>query len=168
VRDFKNTIAEMKRLAKMGFTCAMLPASTPTGMPKYNDEAWDEIFELGGELGLVFVMHTGTGLDTVQIERRAGGFHAFALGGFERDQAGQILRGSVEALHHFSQPLIRKFHDLKLPQEAQVTAVHEPDVVDAVTHHRQTRQAEAEREAAPFIRIGAAGAQDGGMHQAAG
>jgi predicted TIM-barrel fold metal-dependent hydrolase len=73
VRDFKNTVAEMKRLAKMGFTCAMLPASTPTGMPKYNDESWDEIFELAGELGLVFVMHTGTGLDTVQIERRAGG-----------------------------------------------------------------------------------------------
>lgn len=73
VRNFKNTEAEMKRLAKMGFTAAMLPAATPTGMPKYNDEVWDDIFELGGELGIVFVMHTGTGLDTVQVERRAGG-----------------------------------------------------------------------------------------------
>jgi predicted TIM-barrel fold metal-dependent hydrolase len=73
VRDFKNTEAEMKRLAKKGFTAAMLPAATPTGMPKYNDEAWDEVFELGGALGIVFVMHTGTGLDTVQVERRAGG-----------------------------------------------------------------------------------------------
>ena len=73
VRDFANTAAEMRRLAGLGFTAAMLPTVTPTGMPKYNDEVWDPVFELGGELGIVFVMHTGTGLDTVQPERRAGG-----------------------------------------------------------------------------------------------
>jgi predicted TIM-barrel fold metal-dependent hydrolase len=73
VRDFANTEMEMKRLARMGFTAAMLPTVTPVGMPKYNDEAWDPVFELGGELGIVFVMHTGTGLETVQPERRAGG-----------------------------------------------------------------------------------------------
>jgi len=73
VRNFNNTLAEMKRLAKLGFTAAMLPCVTAPGMPKYNDEAWDPIFELGGALGLVFVMHTGTGLETVQPERRAGG-----------------------------------------------------------------------------------------------
>lgn len=73
VRNFNNTLGEMKRLAKLGFTAAMLPCVTAPGMPKYNDEAWDPIFELGGELGLVFVMHTGTGLETVQPERRAGG-----------------------------------------------------------------------------------------------
>jgi predicted TIM-barrel fold metal-dependent hydrolase len=73
VRDFTNTISEMKRLAKLGYTAAMLPAVTAPGMPKYNDEAWDPIFELGGDLGLVFCMHTGTGLETVQPERRAGG-----------------------------------------------------------------------------------------------
>lgn len=73
VRDFKNTELEMKRLAEMGFTSAMIPAVSPTGMPKYNDEAWDPVFELGGELGIVFVLHTGTGLDTVQPERHAGG-----------------------------------------------------------------------------------------------
>jgi predicted TIM-barrel fold metal-dependent hydrolase len=73
VRDFKNTETEMKRLASLGFTSAMLPAATPTGMPKYNSEAWDPIFELGGQLGIVFVMHTGTGLDTVQVERGPGG-----------------------------------------------------------------------------------------------
>jgi predicted TIM-barrel fold metal-dependent hydrolase len=73
VREFRNTELEMKRLAKLGFTAAMMPVATPTGMPKYNDEFWDPVFALGAELGIVFVMHTGTGLDTVQPERHAGG-----------------------------------------------------------------------------------------------
>ena len=73
VRDFANTEAEMQRLAKKGFTAAMLPAVSPTGLPKYNDEVWDPVFETAGELGIVLVLHTGTGLDTVQPERRAGG-----------------------------------------------------------------------------------------------
>ena len=73
VRDFANTASEMKRLAGKGYTAAMIPAVSPTGMPKYNDEAWDPVFELAGELDVVLVLHTGTGLDTVQPERRAGG-----------------------------------------------------------------------------------------------
>ena len=72
VQDFSNTLEEMKRLAKLGFTAAMLPAVTPPGIPKYNDEAWDPIFALGGELGIVFVLHTGTGLETVVHERGPG------------------------------------------------------------------------------------------------
>lgn len=73
VRDFKNTELEMKRLAEKGYTAAMLPAVSPTGMPKYNDEAWDPVFAAAGDLGIVLVLHTGTGLDTVQPERHAGG-----------------------------------------------------------------------------------------------
>ena len=73
VRDFNNTQAELKRLAKMGFTAAMIPCVTAPDMPKYNNEAWDPVFELAGELGIVLVMHSGTGLETVQPERRAGG-----------------------------------------------------------------------------------------------
>ena len=72
VQDFSNTMAEMKRLAALGFTAAMLPAVTPPGIPKYNDEKWDPVFHLGGELGLVFVLHTGTGLETVVHERGPG------------------------------------------------------------------------------------------------
>jgi len=73
VRNLDNTLAELKRLAGLGFTAAMLPCVTADGIPKYNDEAWDEVFALGAALGVVFVMHTGTGLETVQPERRAGG-----------------------------------------------------------------------------------------------
>ena len=53
-------------------------------------------------------------------------------------------------------------------QEAQIAAVEQANIVDAVAHHRQARQAQAEGEAAPFFGIGAAGAQHGRMHQAAG
>ncbi len=72
VQDFSNTLEELKRLAALGFTAAMLPAVTPPGIPKYNDEKWDPIFHLAGELGVVFVCHTGTGLETVIAERGPG------------------------------------------------------------------------------------------------
>lgn len=73
VRDFANTQLELKRLAGMGFTAAMLPSVTMAGIPLYNDEAWDPIFELAARLGIVFVLHTGTGLDSVIVFRGAGG-----------------------------------------------------------------------------------------------
>ena len=72
VLDFSNTLEEIRRLASLGFTAAMLPAVTPPNVPKYNDEKWDPIFNLAGELGIVFVLHTGTGLETVVHERGAG------------------------------------------------------------------------------------------------
>lgn len=72
VLDFSNTLAELKHLAANGFTAAMLPAVTPPNLPKYNDPVWDPVFALAGELGVVFVMHTGTGLETVVVERGPG------------------------------------------------------------------------------------------------
>jgi predicted TIM-barrel fold metal-dependent hydrolase len=72
VLDFSNTVAELQYLASMGYTAAMLPAVTPLNLPKYNDEKWDMVFAKGAELGIVFVMHTGTGLETVVIERGPG------------------------------------------------------------------------------------------------
>lgn len=72
VLDLSNTVAELEYLAAKGFTAAMLPAVTPPGMPKYNSETWDVVFAKGAQLGIVFVMHTGTGLESVVIERGAG------------------------------------------------------------------------------------------------
>jgi predicted TIM-barrel fold metal-dependent hydrolase len=72
VLDFSNTLAELDYLASKGFTAAMLPAVTPPNLPKYNDEKWDPVFAKGAALGIVFVMHTGTGLETVVIERGPG------------------------------------------------------------------------------------------------
>lgn len=73
VRNLENTKAELRRVASKGFTAAMLPVYSPVGVPKYNDPAWDEIFSLAGDLGVVFVLHTGTGLENVVAERGPGG-----------------------------------------------------------------------------------------------
>ena len=72
VLDFSNTQEELKRLASMGYTAAMLPAVSPPNIAKYNDESWDPVFKLAGDLGIVFVLHTGTGLETVVHERGPG------------------------------------------------------------------------------------------------
>lgn len=72
VLDFSNTLAELDYLASKGFTAAMLPAVTPPNLPKYNNEAWDPIFAKAAALGIVFVMHTGTGLESVIVERGPG------------------------------------------------------------------------------------------------
>jgi predicted TIM-barrel fold metal-dependent hydrolase len=72
VLDFSNTIAEIDYLASEGFTAAMLPAVTPDGMCKFNDEKWDPVFARAADKGIVFVMHTGTGLATVIAERGPG------------------------------------------------------------------------------------------------
>ena len=72
VLDFSNTLAELDYLASKGFTAAMLPATTPPTLPKYNSDAWDPVFAKAAALGIVFVMHTGTGLESVIVERGPG------------------------------------------------------------------------------------------------
>jgi predicted TIM-barrel fold metal-dependent hydrolase len=72
IRDLRHTVEELKRVARLGFTAAMLPSVTPTGVPRYNDPAWDPVFREAGALGVVIVMHTGTGLETVIHERGPG------------------------------------------------------------------------------------------------
>ena len=72
VLDFSNTLAELDYLAEKGFTAAMLPAVTPPNLPKYNSEAWDPVFAKAAEKGVVFVLHTGTGLESVVVERGPG------------------------------------------------------------------------------------------------
>jgi len=73
VRDLSNTRAELDYVVEKGFPSAMLPATPPTGMPKYNSEYWDPIFAKAAAHGLVIVMHTGTGLETVTPEKGPGG-----------------------------------------------------------------------------------------------
>ena len=73
VRDFRNTVSEIKRIAGLGFTAAMLPSLMPPGMADYNDPAWDEVFEAGQQHGIVFVLHTGTGRPDVRAEKGPGG-----------------------------------------------------------------------------------------------
>jgi predicted TIM-barrel fold metal-dependent hydrolase len=75
VRNFDYCIQEMKRLAALGFTSAMLPSriERSSGLPFYNEPAWDPVFEAGEQLGMVFVFHTGTGREDVRSFRGPGG-----------------------------------------------------------------------------------------------
>jgi predicted TIM-barrel fold metal-dependent hydrolase len=75
VRDFANTVAEMERLAALGFTSAMLPSliERDSGLPQYTSAAWDPVFDAAQRLGIVFALHTGTGRSDVRSFRGAGG-----------------------------------------------------------------------------------------------
>lgn len=75
VRDFRNTVAEMERLAKLGFTSAMIPSliEPASGLPPYTSEAWDAVFAAAERLGIVFALHTGTGRTDVRSFRGPGG-----------------------------------------------------------------------------------------------
>ena len=75
VRDFRNTVAELKRLAGQGFTAAMLPSliEANSGLPAYNDEKWDPVFEAAQQHGMVMVLHTGTGREDVRAHKGPGG-----------------------------------------------------------------------------------------------
>ncbi len=75
VRDFRNTVAELERLAKLGFTAAMLPSliEPQSGLPAYTSEAWDPVFAAAERLNIVFALHTGTGRLDVRSFRGSGG-----------------------------------------------------------------------------------------------
>lgn len=75
VRDFNNTVNEIKRLADLGFTSAMLPSRIErnSGLPLYTEDVWDPVFEAGQKYGIVFAMHAGTGREDVRSFRGAGG-----------------------------------------------------------------------------------------------
>ncbi|MDB5968686.1 MAG: amidohydrolase [Hydrocarboniphaga sp.] len=75
VRDVANTVAEMKRLASLGFTAAMLPSliDAESRLPTYNSEAWDPVFACAQGLGMVMALHTGTGRYNVRSFKGAGG-----------------------------------------------------------------------------------------------
>jgi predicted TIM-barrel fold metal-dependent hydrolase len=73
VRDAGNAVAELERLAKLGFTSVMLPSSIPPGVAMYNDPWWDPIFDAAQRLGMVFCLHTATGRADVRVEKGPGG-----------------------------------------------------------------------------------------------
>jgi predicted TIM-barrel fold metal-dependent hydrolase len=72
VRRFADTLAELARIAAKGFSAAMIPSAIPSGIPAYNQDAWDPVFALAGELRVALVLHTGTGLEDVIVERGPG------------------------------------------------------------------------------------------------
>jgi predicted TIM-barrel fold metal-dependent hydrolase len=75
VRDLGNTVMEMERLAKLGFSAAMLPSliEPDSGLPSYTSDAWDPVFAAAERLGIALALHTGTGRLDVRSFRGSGG-----------------------------------------------------------------------------------------------
>ena len=73
VHDMSLAVAELRRVAKYGFTAAMIPSVTPAGVPFYNSDRWDAVFEAAQQENIVLVMHTGTGRADLREEKGAGG-----------------------------------------------------------------------------------------------
>jgi len=75
VRDLGHTVAEIRRLAALGFTAAMLPSfiEPDSDLPQYSSPDWDPVFAALQEYRLVVAMHTGTGRDDVRSHRGPGG-----------------------------------------------------------------------------------------------
>jgi predicted TIM-barrel fold metal-dependent hydrolase len=72
VRDTDYGVTEMKRLASLGFTAGMLPSFMPRDLPFYNNARWDPIFEAAQQLGIVLVLHTGSGRNEGDIREEKG------------------------------------------------------------------------------------------------
>jgi predicted TIM-barrel fold metal-dependent hydrolase len=60
-------------LATKGFTSAMLPSSVPQGVPNYNNDSWDKVFDAAQRLDIVLAIHTATGREALRPERGSGG-----------------------------------------------------------------------------------------------
>ena len=74
-KNSDHAVAEIKRIAAMGFTAAMLPTliEPVSGIPEYNSPYWDPIFEAGQDYGVAFVLHTGTGREDMRAQKGPGG-----------------------------------------------------------------------------------------------
>ena len=75
VRDTKYAVQEMERLAKLGFTTAMIPSiiDPVSGLEPYTSSYWDPIFDAAQRLNMVFSLHTGTGRYDVRSFKGPGG-----------------------------------------------------------------------------------------------
>jgi predicted TIM-barrel fold metal-dependent hydrolase len=71
VRDVASAVAEMERVAGLGFKAAMIPTSAPEGLP-YNRPDYDPLWKIASEAGMPLSLHTGTGA-LPQQERGPGG-----------------------------------------------------------------------------------------------
>ena len=71
VSSVEDTVAELRRCIAMGYTSSMIPAGLPAGIPAYNTDVWDPLWEVASEARHPFIVHAGTGVSTVS-ERGPG------------------------------------------------------------------------------------------------
>jgi predicted TIM-barrel fold metal-dependent hydrolase len=71
VRDVASAIAELERVAGLGYKAAMIPTSPPEGA-RYNSPDYDRLWQVAVDAGIPLSLHTGTGA-LPQVERGPGG-----------------------------------------------------------------------------------------------
>ncbi len=104
VRDVASAVAELGRVAALGFKAAMIPTSAPAGLP-YNRAEYDPLWRIASDAGMPLSLHTGTG----------------ALPQHERGPGGAVINYakvgllSAETLCYFcASGALERFPDLKL------------------------------------------------------
>ena len=67
----EDAVAELQRVAGLGFRCAFLPTTVPAGK-EYADEQWEPLWAAAEEAGVVLGFHIGTGDDAKAYRGRGG------------------------------------------------------------------------------------------------
>lgn len=71
--DVDDAVAEVKRVAGLGFHVGFLPTSPPFERPPYHSEEWDPVWAAFAETGLVIGFHIGT--EPRAVDERIGVYH---------------------------------------------------------------------------------------------
>ena len=66
-----DAVAELKRCVALGYRTVMVPGRLPPGVPAYNSDKWDALWEVAASANLPMILHSGTGGETT-MERGYG------------------------------------------------------------------------------------------------
>jgi predicted TIM-barrel fold metal-dependent hydrolase len=94
-RDVKAAIAEVERVAKMGFRTVFLPAHVPE--QPYNLDVYDPLWAKIQEIGIPISFHVGTGRDPRTASGAGGAIYNYAISalGGAQDTIARLLSSGV-------------------------------------------------------------------------
>jgi predicted TIM-barrel fold metal-dependent hydrolase len=93
----EDTVAEVRRAHEMGFAAAFFPVEPPPSQPKFNHDAWEPVWDVLEEVGMVMAVHIGTeahdaGVINGQYHHGPGGA---VLNYFETSFGGQRIAAQM-------------------------------------------------------------------------
>jgi predicted TIM-barrel fold metal-dependent hydrolase len=71
--DLDDAVAEVHRVAGLGFRAVSVAAGPPAGMPPWNKEFWEPLWQAIDETGMVIAVHIGTDRENVITYTGPGG-----------------------------------------------------------------------------------------------
>jgi predicted TIM-barrel fold metal-dependent hydrolase len=94
--DPAETLAEVKRVAALGYRAAMMPVETPAEAPGYNSDKWDPVWDAVQTARLPICLHVSTGSKPIQM-RGAGAavMNYVRLGLKAQDAVGLFVCGGA-------------------------------------------------------------------------